>query len=399
MNSKVIGGILLIVGTSVGGGMLALPMATAAGGYLNSTLVFLMAWSITVVTAFYILEVNLWLPEGTNLISMARITLGPLGQIVTWITYLLLLYSLLAAYTAGGSDLLHNLFSLAGLQVPRWADSLLFTVVLGSILYFGVHTVDLANRGLMTIKLLAYALLVALASSHIKFENLMGGNFRLLGGAVMVIITSFGYATIVPTLRRYFKSDLKALKLTIGVGSVIPLLCYLVWDMVVQGVVDSGGEQGLINIGTSSRPISGLTEVLSAHSHSILIYDVTHLFTSICVTTSFLGVSLCLSDFLADGLRMPKIGWKRGLNTVITLGPALLIVLFYPNIFVESLSYAGLFCVILLILLPALMVWSGRYGKKISKGYQVWGGKGLIIAVLVVSLLLLFLDVYTSFAT
>ena len=94
MKSKVFGGVLLIVGTSIGGGMLALPMAAAAGGFYHSIILFLGAWLVTVLAAFYTLEVNLWLPEDTNLISMAKVTLGRPGQLITWISYLLL-YTLL----------------------------------------------------------------------------------------------------------------------------------------------------------------------------------------------------------------------------------------------------------------------------------------------------------------
>ena len=36
VDTKLIGGILLIVGTSIGGGMLALPIATAEAGITNS---------------------------------------------------------------------------------------------------------------------------------------------------------------------------------------------------------------------------------------------------------------------------------------------------------------------------------------------------------------------------
>jgi tyrosine-specific transport protein len=38
MNLKIIGGALLIVGTSIGGGMLALPIATAPSGFLGALL-------------------------------------------------------------------------------------------------------------------------------------------------------------------------------------------------------------------------------------------------------------------------------------------------------------------------------------------------------------------------
>src|SRR3989338_2511861 len=95
MLSKLIGGIFLIIGTCIGAGMLALPTATAAGGFFHTLFFMLGAWFLMTVGALYILEVNLRLPEHTNFISMARVTLGRGGAVVTWIFYLLLLYSLL----------------------------------------------------------------------------------------------------------------------------------------------------------------------------------------------------------------------------------------------------------------------------------------------------------------
>ena len=72
---------------------------------------------------FYILEANLWLAglwllENTNLISMARITLGEVDQLIICITYLLLSYTLLAAYISGRTDLIHNLLSLINIPTP-----------------------------------------------------------------------------------------------------------------------------------------------------------------------------------------------------------------------------------------------------------------------------------------
>lgn len=389
MGSKIIGGVLLIVGTSIGGGMLALPMAAASGGYIHSLLLFLGAWLVTVLAAFYILEVNLWLPAGTNLVSMAKATLGKYGQLITWISYLLLLYSLLSAYIAGGADLLHNVISLAHINSSHWLSASLFVVILGAVLYCGVHAVDWANRGFMSIKLIAYVLLIVLVSPHIKAINLHSGHILLLSGAVMVIITSFGYATIIPTLRGYFKSNLKALRLTIAIGSLVPLICYLLWDLVVQGSIVSNGSHGLVQMASSPHSVSDLTTALSKDLGASTISGVTYLFTSICITTSFLGVSLCLSDFLADGLKVGKKAGARLLIIALTLLPPLAIILFYPGLFVMSLSYAGIFCALLLMLLPALMVWSGRYVKNISTGYSVIGGRTFIVLEIIIAVALL----------
>lgn len=154
MKAKIIGGILLIVGTSIGGGMLALPMATAPGGFVNSILLFLGVWVVTVVAAFLLLEANLALPAGTNMVSMARKTLGPLGQIVTWFLYLMLLYALICAYIAGGSDLFQSIMAALHVHVSTTLSSICFTVLLGSVVFFGIKVVDITNRGLMTVKLL-----------------------------------------------------------------------------------------------------------------------------------------------------------------------------------------------------------------------------------------------------
>lgn len=389
MKSKFIGGVLLIVGTSIGGGMLALPMAAAAGGFFHSMLLFLGAWLVTVLAAFYILEANLWLPEGTNLVSMAKVTLGKAGQLVTWFAYLLLLYSLLSAYIAGGTDLLHNLLLLAHINSPRWLAAALFVIILGAVLYYGVRAVDWANRGLMSTKLIAYFLLVVLITPHINVSTLQGGQVLLLSGAVMVVITSFGYATIVPTLRSYFKSNVNALRLTIAIGSLVPLICYLLWDMVVQGSIASNGAHGLIHMAGSSHAVSDLTTALSTRLNSQTISGLTHFFTSICIATSFLGVSLCLSDFLTDGLKIGRSVSGRFFIVGLTLLPPLAIILFYPDAFIMGLSYAGIFCVVLLMLLPALMVWSGRYVKKMANGYEVMGGKLFIIFEIVIAITLL----------
>jgi tyrosine-specific transport protein len=105
------------------------------------------------------------------------------------------------------------------------------------------------------------------------------------------------------------------------------------------------------------------------------------------VITSFLGVSVCLTDFLADGLRLEKKGKNNLLVYGLTFVPPLVIVLFLPNIFVQALTYAGIYCVVLLILLPAWMVWAGRYHRHIAGEYAVWGGKLLLALLIVFSVL------------
>src|SRR3990167_981007 len=109
-HARYLGGFLLIVGTSIGCGMLALPVATAHIGFWHSIIYLFFCWFIMTTGALLILEVNHRLPAGSNMVSMAQSTLGVCGKIIAWITYLVLLYALLSAYISGGSDILSQLF-------------------------------------------------------------------------------------------------------------------------------------------------------------------------------------------------------------------------------------------------------------------------------------------------
>lgn len=391
MNTKLLGSILLIVGTAIGGGMLALPIATSQAGFCYSTLLLFACWFVMTASAFLILEVNLWLPQNSNMISMAKATLGRSGEVVAWIAYLLLLYSLLAAYIAGGGDFLKNLLSIIHVSIPSWLASLLFAGVLGYIVCLGIRSVDVVNRSLMFIKLGAFIILVALIFHNISPEKLAGGEFHYLTASITVAITSFGFATIVPSLRTYFQDDVKKLHWAILIGSMIPLICYIVWDLVVMGIIPRDGDSGLIAMLHSNRSTSDFVNTLSGLLQRDTITEFARIFTSICLATSFLGVALSLSHFLADGLQLTKTKSLKNDSIVygLTFAPPILIVVFYPGAFIKALGYAGIYCVILLVLLPALMIWSGRYRKNIAKGYRVMGGKPLLIGLIIVSILII----------
>ncbi len=315
------------------------------------------------LSAFLILEINLWLPRDTNLISMAKTTLGMPGQCVAWISYLLLLYALLAAYITGGGDFLHHLLTLAGISIPLSWSAILFTLILGFVVYTGIQIVDYVNRGLMIAKIGSYFLLVLLILPHISFKKLTGGQIYTIGSSVTVCLVSFGFATIVPSLRIYFEDDKVKLRKAILIGSSIPLFYYILWNLAIMGVIPRGGNNGLMSMLHSGRSTSEFVEQLNILLQQNTLTNIARFFTSICLATAFLGVSLGLTDFLADGFSLEKKGWNAFFIALIAFLPPLLIALYYPRAFVAALGYAGIDCVILVIFLPALMAWHGVIAK------------------------------------
>ncbi|MCE3044587.1 aromatic amino acid transport family protein [Legionella sp. 16cNR16C] len=388
-NSKLLGGILLIVGTSIGGGMLALPVSTAEVGFTNSIFFLILCWLIMTVGAFLILEVNLRLPPGSNMVSMAKSTLGLPGQIIAWITYLFLLYTLLAAYISGGSDVLNGILARLGIAFPSWITSLIFTLVFSLVVYAGIRAVDYVNRGLMFGKLGVYLLLVAIISPHVDTSSLSGGSVKAITGSLMILITSFGFASIVPSLRDYFNEDVASLRRVILYGSLIPLVCYIIWDAVIMGVVSRDGDEGLLSLMTTEHATSGLTNALSSAVHSQWITGFFGFFTSICMVTAFLGVSIGLFDFLADGLSLKKSGLQGKGTLALTFLPPLFVVLINPGIYLHALGYAGVCCVILLLLMPAIMTWSARRIDNSDSLQIVPGGNAMLSLVALTAIFLL----------
>ena len=242
-------------------------------------------------------------------------------------------------------------------------------------------------------KLGIYLLLVLIICPYIDSTHLRGGNMKAITGSLMILMASFGFASIIPSLREYFEDDIPSLRKVIFIGSLIPLFCYIVWNAVIMGVVSRDGTNGLLALMESDHATSGLTEALSNSVNSEWITGFFGFFTSICMITAFLGVSLGLFDFLADGLNLKKAGHQGKLILAFTFLPPLAIVLFNPGIYLHALNYAGICCVILLLLLPTIMAWRGRKTPSESSLILIPGGNSCLILIGMIAVGLLYLAI------
>jgi tyrosine-specific transport protein len=393
MLKKVIGSILMIVGTAVGAGMLALPVATAEANYQTTVLMMLFAWIIMTIGALAILEVNLWFPSGANFFTMVQNTYGKYAKIFSTCIYLLLLYSLLCAYLSGIGDILHGLLASIHLNLPRSMSTIIALVLLSAIVIRGISTVDVVNRGLMGVKFLAYVVLVFAIAPHISLSHLTEGKYVYQTSTLMVIVTSFGFANIIPTLRAYLHSDKRKLIQVVVGGSLLALVIYLIWVSSVQGLLTRTGDSGLLAIFHSSEPNTLLMKTISALVHSEIVSIFAKVFISICAVTSFLGVAISLVDFIADGLQTEKKGMDGVKIHALAFLPPFIVVLLAPGIFIKALGYAGFFCVFLLILLPVAMLYRGRYLKAFTRNDIVPGGKIVLIITGIIAVALLVLQI------
>lgn len=386
---KTFGGILLVSGTTIGGAVLALPISTGLTGFFPSLALFVGCWLYLFYTSLLILEATLWVKGETNLISLAKETLGRSGKGFCWIFYLFLLYSLNTAYIALTGDLSYRLL---GNILPYWAAAIPSLLIFGAIVYRGIRSIDQINRVFMIGLTLSYVALIALVTPHVEIEKLEYVDWSYASIAISVTVTAFGYHVIIPSLTTYLHYNVSKLKKSLIIGSLIPLFLYIIWEFAILGVLPIEGVNGIASANQLGKPA---TELLGTYLNNSLIVLLARFFEICAVITSFLGVSLSLSDFFADGLHIKKTTWGKLLLSVLTLGPPFCITLINPRAFLAGLEYAGVFGVVVLLgLFPALMVWQGRYRLKKEGEYRAPGGKAALIAVMALSIGFISLEIY-----
>lgn len=361
-----IGATLIVVGTAVGAGMLAIPLVTATVGFGLACLLLFFCWAVMLSTALLLLEVNLKFPRSASFATMAKGTIGKTGYLLTWFSICFLLYALCAAYITGGSALFRLLMTSMHEFVPNWVSAVFFAFFFGFFVFFGTRSVDYINRILIIIKFGAFFLLCMWLMPHIHLGHLSQSNAHIsFWLAIPVLMTSFGFHPVIPSLRVYLKDDVKRLRWVIIIGATVPLFIYLLWEVCTLGVLPLQGEHSLSYIIQSGGSVAELVSDLQAIVTSTGVKIFSNMFTDIAVTTSFLGVSLGLYDFLADGCKIDRRNLNhRLLIWALTFLIPLAFALFYPHGFVLALGYASIFVAVLLIVIPAWMAAKAR--QKVS---------------------------------
>lgn len=389
--NRFLGSVLLIAGISIGAGMLALPASTAAYGFLPSLGLLLLCWVCMTLSGFLMLEVNLWFKPGTNLVSMAEQTLGGPGKILAWLAYVLLFYSLMAAYVSGMGDLIYKTISdLFSWQIYNKSGSIVLILLVAIAVYLGARSVDHLNRVFFFAKVVAYIAVIVLVTQHIEFPKLTFANTQKIWLALPIVAVCFGFQNIIPSLRIYLNDDVKKLRSAILLGSLITLTIYILWEFIILGVIPIEGDQGLLKILASGQPASGIAEALNHVLENSWITWLFRAFTVFAIVTSFIGVSFSLFDFVIDSFKIKRTQLGKISALAITFLPPLVYAFLYPDGFILALSYGGVFVAILLGIFPVMMAWSGRYVKKIATGYRPEIGRGKMVFVVVFCLVVIF---------
>jgi len=367
---------LIIAGTTIGAGMLALPIASAGLGFMVSTAVMVVIWAFMAYTALLMIEVHQFASKDATLHTLAYKLLGRKGQAVASFSMMFLFYALCAAYIAGGGEQVYEKLKVISDDFPIQSGAIIFTLIIASVVTISTRSVDLLNRFFFIIKFVVLAFMLAFLFPFTSVEKLvhMPTSNALIFASLPVVFTSFGFHGSIPSIVKYIGKDIKALRFIMITGSALPLVVYILWQLVSHGTVSSSI---LLENDSLSAFIKALSLVVNNSSISALVSA----FANLALATSFLGVSLGLFDFIQDVLSSKEKRASRVFASIVTFLPPLGFALFYPQGFIKALGFAAFALVILALFLPAAMVYKQR--QSTNEGYQVAGGNlGLVLVFL-----------------
>jgi tyrosine-specific transport protein len=347
--NKTLGATLLIAGCCVGAGMLGIPVVTGPAGFYPSVAFFVLAWIFMATTGLLLSKLVLSFDkDDVHLLSMCEATLGKTGKLIAWVLFAFLFYALMTAYVTATGTLISQATGL-----PFTLSSVLFSLVMFAVIARGVKLVDSFNRYLMVGFGLFYVLLVAFGQPFIDLERLERGSWGSAWISLPILVVSFGYHNLVPTLALFLKRDAKALTKAIWIGSAIPLLIYVIWEFVILGLVPVADLAEWTNAQGKGELV---TQVLAETTGSKLVIRFAEAFAFFAIATSFLPVSYSFVDFLRDGLKGLRQKVSNYRLALLVLAPPLLLALSDPHIFLDALDFAGGFCAVILFgILPCLM--------------------------------------------
>lgn len=409
---SVTGAALLIAGSALGGGMLAVPQATAGAGAIPSIAALIGMWAFLLIEGLLLVEVNVavatWLERrSASMLSLARITLGrSLGSIVV-ASYLLFSNAVLISQIARGGAILSSLVP----AVSHTAGVLLVAGTGASLIYCNNSSgIDRTNQMLTAVLVATFCGMLALGMPSAVWDRLLRMDWLAAPGTVPTILQVLTYGNLIPVACTYLNHDVRRIRKAVIIGSSIPTVMVALWTVMATALVPF----------TPGVAMADPTDTLIHGGGGTLVATVVTIFAACAVYTTIIGILMSLHEFWEEALRenadsrsnklSPKSlrfvwykhpGVQEVASRIAALAPATIIaVAASGEIFYKVLAFSGAYVATILFgIAPPLMVMVTRGQRPMGRRWEgpdsqqiVPGGNWTLGALSLVTLYIIFMS-------
>ncbi len=388
--SSIMGGSFLVAGTTIGAGMLALPIAGAGMWSFWMLIAFIITWFCIFHSGLMILETNLNYPLGSSFDTIVKDTLGQSWNIINGITVSFVSYILVYAYiSAGGSAIAEILNITTGYKANQMLVGLIFASVLAFIVWSSTKAVDRMTTILVGGMVIAFVISISSLTFNIKITYLLDteavekiGYFPFIFSSLSVLLTAFGYHQTVPSLVKYYGKSPKKIMKSLLFGTLLALLFYIFWVLAVFGNIPRNIFVDIIRAGGNT---GNLLASIDDGSKTSFISTTLSLFAVMAIASSFLGVTLGLFDYLMDLFHSDNTPVARVKIAAILYAPPFIGSILYPDGFLMAIGFAGLAMTVWAAIVPALMAKASRR-KFGNPQFKTWGGNLFVYIIIIYGL-------------
>ena len=334
--------VMLVVGTTVGGGFLAMPYFAAPAGFVPAVVTSVGAWAVLVASGLLVSEalMHTWARSSGRAVSLLSVTAEYLGQgwgCVAAVSFFVMMNCTLVSQLAK-CGALASFFS--GGVVTHMAGASLTAAAVGAVAFSraAAKVNAVATVGIFA----SFALICVFGVANLSPGKLAFMNFAAMLPAVPGIVQLYAYGECLPTVVDMLRGDRERVQRVIVLGTLLPLAMYISWLAVA--LAQGGPWAGSADMAQSMLESGGVLGAATA---------------AVAVTASIstlIGGYLALSRFCADALNKKTVTHSRSV-AALTLLPSLLFALGGgPDVYFTALEFSGAIVVVILWgLLPPLL--------------------------------------------
>jgi len=407
-DGKVLSAVVLIAGTTIGGGTLALPTVANPAGFVPAVACLTLCWLFLMLEGLLLVEVTdavsqdvsakaSGAAEGSSsgereIVSfeaLADYSLGRTGGQFTGLVYQLYSYAGMLAYVAALGELLSRILLNLNMAISSEVGQVVGVFGLWAIIMIGGSKgMERVNEKLNYIFFALMAFILAVGLVKLAPGALVAhADWSKAPAAAGVVLFNVVFHDVIPLVCDYLKFDRVKIAAAIIVGSSIPLFVYVMWLAVSLSA--AGASTVFVD------PVATMMSSGGVFGTIVLIWGF------LALITSLIGCGMAQAEYEAELLRK----WTSPLRTIATktntlgkfvkmaiskagiewfsyaavLLPPLAISVAFPGLFVAAADFSGAYGVAVLFgVLPPLMAWRLRSKAGSSQVPLVGGGRWML---------------------
>lgn len=313
-----------LMGTVIGAGVLGIPYVIAQSGLTLGIINLLVVGFALLVLHLCLGEISLRTKGFHQLSGYMEKYLGKIGKHFMAFSMMVGIYGAMTAYIIGEGEILKTIFGGHPLIY-----SLAFFILVSVIIYSGLKATGRAEMIVTALMILVVIAIGIFSFDKINIDYFSGFYWANMFLPYGVILFAFVGTAAIPELREELHKEEYQMKKAIFIGSAIPIVIYLIFAVVVIGLV------GLGNFNTLAANDRIATIALSIFANPYLGLAA-NIFAVFAMFTSFLGLGLALYQMYEYDYHFKKI-WAYALTII----PPVIIAISGLTNFIAVIGFTG----------------------------------------------------------